>query len=169
MAGFHQSRLPAGPDSQPFRLSGPDACATVEIMNPWVLRTGVAVVANAAALLIAAMILSRFTIEFLPFIVVAVVFTLATMLIKPVAERLAGKYAAGVTWLAGLVTVFLALVIASALAGSAMQIRGFWTWVWATLIVWVGTIAYDLIDDKVIAAVDKRIPGSGSAGSGPTA
>jgi uncharacterized membrane protein YvlD (DUF360 family) len=57
--------------------------------NAWLLRTGVSVVASAVALLIAALILSRFEIEALPFIVVAVIFTLATMLIKPVAENVA--------------------------------------------------------------------------------
>lgn len=115
-----------------------------------------AVVANAIALLVAALILSRFDIEPLPFIVVAIIFTIATMFIKPVAENLAGNFASGATWIAGLVTVLLGLIIANALTGSAMSIDGFWTWVWATLIVFAGTLAYDVVDDQIIARVGKQ-------------
>lgn len=135
-------------------------------MNQWVLRTGVSVVANALALLVAALLLSNFEIEVLPFIVMAVIFTLATMLIKPVAESLAGKFASGATWISGLVTVALGLIIANALAGSAIDISGLWNaWIFAIVIVWLGTLAYDLIDDRVVAEVTKRVPGAGESGS----
>lgn len=126
-------------------------------MNPWLLRTGVAVVANAIALLVASLILGdRFEIEVLPFIIVAIIFTLATMFIKPVAENLAGNFASGATWIAGLVTVVLGLIIANALTGSNFDINGWAGWIFGTLIVFAGTLAYDVIDDKIIARVGKQ-------------
>jgi putative membrane protein len=136
-------------------------------MNPWLLRTGVSVVANAVALLIAALVLgSNFQIEVLPFIIVAIIFTIATMLLKPMTENLAGKYASGATWAAGLVTVLLGLIIANALTGSNLRISGWVGWIFGTLIVWAGTLAYDLIDDSVIARVSKQFGiEEGTAGS----
>lgn len=148
------------------RLSGQPHCAMVLTMIAWVLRTAVAVVANAVALLVAALVLSRFEINVLPFITVAVIFTLAIILIEPIADELAGRYAPGVRWLASLVTVFAGLVIANVVAGDAVSITGVWTWVWATLIVWVGTLVYALVGDRAVAAVERQ---ARRESGGPTA
>jgi uncharacterized membrane protein YvlD (DUF360 family) len=135
----------------------------MDMNKPWLVRTGAAVIANAVALFIAQLVLGGFDIDFGPFIIVAIVFTLATLFIKPVMDNLAGNFASGATWIAGLVTVFLGLVIANVLAGSGMDISGFWTWVWATLIVWVGTLIYDVADDRLIAIVKRSLPGTGES------
>ncbi len=139
----------------------------VRIMIAWVLRTGVAVVANAVALLVAALVLGGFSIDVLPFITVSIIFTLVTMPIRPVADSLAGDYAARVTWVAGLVTVCAGLVIANAVAGDAVTVTGIWTWVWAALIVWLGTLLYVLVEHRVVAGVDKRTRHPGDAASHP--
>jgi uncharacterized membrane protein YvlD (DUF360 family) len=138
-------------------------------MNPWLLRTGVSVVANAIALLIAALLLGRdFDIDVGPFIIVAIVFTIVTMLLKPFIESVATTYASGFTWVAGLITVVLGLIAANVLAGTGMTMTGWQGYVAAPVIVWLGTLAYDLIDDKVIAEVSKRIPGADGAPGTPT-
>jgi putative membrane protein len=121
-------------------------------MNPWLLRAGLAAAANAITLLIAAAVLDRFEINALPFIVAVAIFTLAVIFIKPLIESVAGKYARGATWLAGLVTTYIALLLADILS-DGIQIEGVGTWILATLIVWAGTVVYDLVDDKAIAAV----------------
>jgi putative membrane protein len=121
-------------------------------MSPWLLRAALAAAANAITLLIAAAVLDRFEINALPFIVALAIFTLAVILIKPFVESVAGKYARGATWLAGLVTTYIALLLADILS-DGIQIEGVGTWILATLIVWAGTVVYDLVDDKAIAAV----------------
>ncbi|MEK8227814.1 hypothetical protein NKG05_19490 [Oerskovia sp. M15] len=40
---------------------------------------------------------------------------------------------------------------------SGFDINGFSTWVWATLIVWVGTIVYDLVDEKAVATAKTHV------------
>jgi hypothetical protein len=37
------------------------------------------------------------------------------------------------------------------------------TWILATLIVWAGTLLYDVVDDKIIAAAQGRLSGTGRA------
>ncbi|GAA4920218.1 superfamily IV 4 TMS phage holin [Stackebrandtia albiflava] len=123
----------------------------------WLIRTALALVANAVALAIAALVLPRFEIgSFWLFVLAVVVFTVATMAVK----ALLGRFNRLGTWAAGLVTTWLALLVTDILS-RGIQIEGFFTWVFATVIVWLGTLAYDLIDDRAFAEVDRRIPGSG--------
>lgn len=131
-------------------------------MMRWLLRTAVAIVVNAVALLVAALVLDGFTIRVLPFLTVALIFTIASIVIKPIADAVAGRYAPGVASLAGLVTVILALLAANALAGDAITIDGLWTWVWAVLIIWAATLVYGLVDNQVIKAVTRRIAEPGA-------
>jgi putative membrane protein len=134
-------------------------------MNPWLIRVGCAAAANAITLGIAAALFDKVEINAVTFIVAVVIFTLAAVLLKPLIERAAGEYASGVTWVAGLVTTFLALLVTDTLS-DGLQIDGAGTWVMATVVVWLGTLAYDVIDDRVIAAVGGRLTGpSGSAGT----
>jgi putative membrane protein len=121
-------------------------------MTPWLMRVVLAGVANAITILVAAAVLDRFEINAVPFIVAVVIFTAAVVLIKPSAESLAGKYAKGVTWVAGLVTTYVALLLAD-IFSDGIQIEGVGTWIIATLIVWAGTLLYDLVDDQLIAAI----------------
>ncbi|MGH9112965.1 MAG: phage holin family protein [Acidimicrobiales bacterium] len=132
-------------------------------MNPWLIRIGCAAAANAITLGIAAALFDKVEINAVSFVVAVAIFTLAAVLIKPLAERVAGEYASGVTWIAGLVTTFLALLVTDILS-DGFEIEGAGTWIMATVVVWLGTLAYDVIDDKVIAAVGGRLAGP----SGPT-
>ncbi len=134
-------------------------------MNPWLIRIGCAAAANAITLGIAAALFDKVEINAVTFIVAVVIFTLAAVLLKPLIERVAGEYASGVTWVAGLVTTFLALLVTDILS-DGLQIEGAGTWIMATVVVWLGTLAYDVIDDKVIAAVGGRLAGpSGTTGT----
>jgi putative membrane protein len=143
---------------RPFALWSDHQGVMVVPMKTWVLRIGLAAVANAVTLLIAAAILSRFTIDAAPFIIAVAIFTAAILVFKPVAAEYAGKYAKGFTWFAALVVAWLGLLVTDALS-DGINIEGFWTWVWATLIVWVADIVYDLVDDTLLAEVQSRIGG----------
>jgi putative membrane protein len=126
----------------------------------WLIRVACAAAANAITIAIAAALLDRFEINAVPYIVAVAIFTAAVILIKPIAERLAGDYASGATWLAGLVATYIALLLAD-IFSDGIEIEGFGTWILATLIVWAGTLIYDLVDDKVIAMVGGRVGGAG--------
>jgi putative membrane protein len=80
--------------------------------------------------------------------------------VKPIADKVAGRYASGVTWIAGLATTFLALLLTD-IFSDGLSISGAWTWVGGTVVVWLGTLVYDVIDDKVIATVSDRLGATG--------
>jgi len=134
-------------------------------MSTWVIRIGVAAAANAVTLLVAAAIFDKIEINAWSFIVAVAIFTLAAIAVKPLADRVAGKYASGVTWVAGLATTWLALVITHVFT-DGLTIRGAWVWVAGTVVIWLGTLVYDMVDDKLIAAVQERFTGTGT-GTGP--
>jgi len=121
-------------------------------MNPWIVRTVLAAAANAVTLLIAAALFDKISINAVTFIVAVVIFTVAALAVTPLAERLASQYASGVTWVAGLVTTYLALLVTDILS-DGLEIEGIGTWIMGTVVVWLGTLVYDLVDDKLIASV----------------
>ncbi|HZB40303.1 MAG TPA: hypothetical protein VE487_05020 [Ilumatobacter sp.] len=123
-------------------------------------RTGLAAAANAITIAIAAALFDKFTINALPYIVAVVMFTPAGLLIKPFADRMAGEYPKGAMWVGGLVATYVALLLADILS-DGIQIDGVGTWIIATLIVWAGTLLYDMVVDKVIAAAQGCLSGTG--------
>lgn len=130
-------------------------------LNPWIVRIALAAAANALTLLIAAALFDRIEINAVTFIVAVAIFTLAAVAVKPLAEKVAGRYASGVTWLAGLATTFLALLVTD-IFSDGLQIEGAWTWIAGTVVVWVGTLVYDVVDDKLIASVQGHLTGPGA-------
>lgn len=122
----------------------------------WLLRIACAAAANAVTIAIAAALFDKFEINAVPYIVAVIIFTLVVVLIKPFTDRLAGRYARGATWLGGLVATYVALLLADILS-NGIEIEGIGTWIVSTLIVWAGTLLYDLVDDKVIAAAEGRL------------
>lgn len=135
-------------------------------VNPWIVRIGCAAAANAITLLIAAALFDGIEINAVTFIVAVAIFTLAAVLVKPLAEKVAGQYASGVTWVAGLATTFLALLVTD-IFSDGLSIEGAGTWIMGTVVVWLGTLAYDLVDDKLIASVQGHLGGPDLSGSGP--
>jgi uncharacterized membrane protein YvlD (DUF360 family) len=127
-------------------------------MNPWIVRVVLAAAANALTLLIAAALFDKISINAVTFIIAVAIFTAAALLVKPVAERLAGQYASGVTWVAGLVTTYLALLVTD-IFSDGLSIEGIGTWIMGTVVVWLGTLVYDLVDDKLIATVGSHFAG----------
>src|SRR4029450_8169089 len=126
-------------------------------MNPWIVRVVLAAAANAVTLLIAAALFDKITINAVTFIVAVAIFTLAALVVKPVAERLAGQYASGVTWVAGLVTTYLALLITD-IFSDGLSIEGIGTWVMGTVVVWLGTLVYHIVHEKIIAHARRPLP-----------
>ncbi len=119
-------------------------------MNPRVLSFIVAAIAYGVTLTIADLILDNMRVPWWAGLIAWALFTLSITLLRPVLTRTLSGSVHGYTWVIGLITVLLSLIITTVL--TPMTIRGFWTWVWATLIVWVGTIVYDMVDDRLVKA-----------------
>ena len=107
-------------------------------MVRFLIRAAIFLVTAALGLLIAAWILPDFHIEWGGFLVAAAVFAIAQSLLSPFVFNLARKYASAILGGIGLVSTFLALLIASLFPGG-IRIEGAVTWVLATLIVWIVT------------------------------
>lgn len=127
-------------------------------MNPKVLSFIVAAIAYGVTLVVANLVLEGMHIGWLWGLVAVALFTVTITLLRPVVTRLLGKHVHGWTWVLGLLTVLGSLVVTTLLSpSSGFDIDGFWTWVWATLIVWVGTIVYDLVDEKAVATAASHV------------
>ena len=119
-------------------------------MSPRVLSFIVAAVAYGITLTIADIVLTRMRVPFFTGLLAWALFTLSITLLRPILTRTLSGSVHGYTWVIGLVTVLLSLIITTWL--TPMRISGFMTWVWATLIVWVGTLVYDMVDDRLVKA-----------------
>jgi hypothetical protein len=104
----------------------------------FLIRAAIFVVAAALGLLAAAAILDDVEVTaggfLLTVLIVAVLQSVLTPWIASVAQKYARAFVGGV----GLVSTFVALLVAT-LVGDSLTIRGADTWVLATLVVWVVT------------------------------
>jgi len=113
-------------------------------MERLVLRVGLALAANFIALLIAAVVLDRFTIDEISFVWAVILFTAVTLGTGWVVERLLRTHAPAAVGLASLLTTWLALLITD-LVSDDIQIEGIGTWIVATLIVWGADLVLELM------------------------
>lgn len=109
-------------------------------------RAGLVLASSAVALLAAAIIFDRFTISTLGFPIVVIVFTLVSLVAKPLTESLVRQHAREVYWATGLIATWLTLLITD-LVSDGIQIEGIGTWVFSTVIVWVAAMGADAVAD----------------------
>ncbi|MGR0218519.1 phage holin family protein [Agromyces sp. ZXT2-6] len=98
----------------------------------------ISLVSAALGLLIAAWILEDFHVEPGGFIVAVLVFAIAQAILSPFIFNVARQYASALLGGIGLVSTFVALLIASLFPGG-IRVDGVVTWVLATLIIWIVT------------------------------
>ncbi|WP_298325036.1 hypothetical protein [Haloactinopolyspora sp.] len=123
----------------------------------WLVRLVLALAAHGVLLMIAALLLDKFNLTFVGWIIGTVLFTVFTMLLRGVMTALARKYVSAATFLGGVALVWVGLLLTELVTSSAQfSIEGVGTWIYATLIVWLGTVIYGLVDDRLIAAVSNR-------------
>lgn len=118
-------------------------------MKQLVIQIGIQLGSSAVAIILAAMLLSRFSLGIGGFITAVVVFTIAQSLLVGLVAKLATKYTPALAGAASLVSTWLALVIAN-LPFGGIRIHGFWTWIWATLIVWAVTALCAVVVPKYL-------------------
>ncbi len=102
------------------------------------IRAAIYIGTAALALLIAAWLLPGFGLSVSVFIIAVLVFALAQSILTPFVVNMARKYAPAVLGGIGLVSTFVALLIASFFPGG-ITLSGIDTWVLASLIVWLVT------------------------------
>jgi uncharacterized membrane protein len=123
----------------------------------WIIRIVLALAANGILFLIAATLFDKFSLSFTGWIIGTVLFTVFTVLLRGVAMALARRYASGATFVGGLVLTWAALLLTDLFTSrSNFVLEGVGTWIFTIIIVWIGTVIYDQVDDKLIEAVSDR-------------
>jgi uncharacterized membrane protein YvlD (DUF360 family) len=101
-----------------------------------IVRTAIALVANAVGLIVASLVLDGVDIDVTSFIVAVVIFTIVFALMQPflaVQLRRAGPAVLGGV---ALIATLVSLVVTD-LVSDGLSISGIGTWIAATVIVWV--------------------------------
>lgn len=96
----------------------------------------VSVIANAIALLMAAVLVDRVTVQASGFIVAVLVFTAVSLVVEPLVRQVAIKNVPAMLGGTALIATLISLVVAS-LIGDGLSIEGSTTWVMATVVVWM--------------------------------
>ncbi len=96
--------------------------------------------ANAVALFVADLLLGDLSIRWQSFIFAVLIFSIVEALVEPFLAKMAANQASAIRGGVALAATFIGLVVTNLLS-SGFRIRGFWTWLIATLIVWVGALA----------------------------
>lgn len=107
-------------------------------MVRFLIRAAIFLGTAALGLLIAWWLLPGFHIDWTGFLVAMLVFAIAQSLLSPLITKLASRHAPEVLGGVGLVSTFLALLLATVIA-NGLRLEGLLTWVLATLIVWLVT------------------------------
>jgi putative membrane protein len=112
------------------------------------IRVLLAVGANAIALLLAAAVLDGVEVEAASFIVAVAIFSLASLVVRPVVAWIVTERVRPLLGVVALVTTFIVLVITDLLS-DGLAIDGAIDWILATVIVWAATLLYDVVDEPL--------------------
>jgi putative membrane protein len=112
------------------------------------VRIVLAVVANAIALLIAAALLDGVRIDATGFVIAVAIFSLASLLLRPILAWIVLRWARPLLGVIALVTTFVLLLVTDLLS-DGLEIEGTLDWVLATVIVWLATMIYDVFSRRL--------------------
>lgn len=108
-------------------------------MVRFLIRVAIFLATAALGLLVASWLLPDFRLTMSGFIVEVVIFAIAQSVLTPFIFKLATRYASSLLGAAGLVSTFIALLIAS-IVSDGLTITGVTTWIFGTLLVWIITM-----------------------------
>jgi len=123
----------------------------VRLVAAFVVRFVVACIALA----LASLLLDGFSIHTIAFPLVALVFTVIMMIARAVLDSVLDKHAQWAASFVGLGAAFVALVLTNAFSDH-LTISGASTWLWASLIIWLGGILAELLVGRALV---RRIAG----------
>jgi putative membrane protein len=125
-----------------------------------VVRVVLAFVANAIALLIAATVVDGVSIDATSFVFAVVIFTLASVLLRPILTVVVARSLRPLLGVVGLVTTFAILLITDFLS-DGLNIEGTTDWLLAVVIVWLAQVVYEIFDRRIQRIVMRRVrPGA---------
>jgi putative membrane protein len=101
-------------------------------------------VANAFGLIVAALILDDMSLDTGAFIIAVLIFTVVEVIAQPLLRSIAMKHVEPLLGSVALVTTFVGLLITE-LITDGLDIEGVWTWVLATVIVWLAALLAAII------------------------
>ncbi len=113
-------------------------------MNRFLAQAALLLLANAIALVVAAMLLPGFSINGLGFAVAVCIFTASTVILEPLISKFAQKSAPYLMGGIALVTTFVGLLVTTLLT-RGLSITSIGTWITATLIIWIATVVASLV------------------------
>lgn len=102
------------------------------------IRTAIFLGSAAIGLWVASLVLEDFTLTWQGFLVTVLVFAAAQSILSPFIMKLTARNAPAFLGGVGLVSTFVALLIASVVS-NGLVITGWQTWILATLVVWLVT------------------------------
>lgn len=113
-------------------------------MIRFLLRIAIFLGSSATGLLVAWWLIPGVTVRPLGFLAAVVIFTVAQGILSPFFLKMASRYASAFLGGIGLVSTFVALLLASLFA-SGISIRGIGSWIAATVVVWLVTALATLV------------------------
>ena len=116
--------------------------------------------ANAIGLLVADLVLADLSIDAGAFVFAVLIFTVVEVIAQPLIQKIAVKNAHALVGSVALITTFVGLLITEVIS-DGMDINGVWTWVLATIIVWLagmiaGLILPAIFVKKTVTAANAR-------------
>jgi uncharacterized membrane protein YvlD (DUF360 family) len=118
----------------------------------WLIRIGLSLGANAVALAIAAIVLKQFEITGAGFVVSVVIFSIASLILRPLVVWGVMKLVRPLLGVVGLISTWVILLVTD-IVSDGIQIEGIGTWIAATVIVWLGSVAYELLGGRLLRKV----------------
>lgn len=119
-------------------------------MIRWLISGALHLAANAIGLLIAAIVLEDMSIDGLAFIIAVVIFTVVEVIMQPYFTKMAMSSAKALQGGTVLLTTLVGLIVTN-LVSDGLTITGLSTWIFATLIVWIGALLAGLLLPVLVA------------------
>jgi uncharacterized membrane protein YvlD (DUF360 family) len=116
------------------------------------VRIGLSLEANAIAFVVVASLLDGFEIDATGFIVSVVIFSALSLVLRPILTWLVAKWMRPLLGVVALVTTFAILLITD-LVSDGIQIEGAEAWILGTVIVWLATVIYSLLDEWLLVRI----------------
>lgn len=126
-------------------------------MIRFLLRVAVFLGSSAIGLLVADWLVPGVSVSVWGFVTAVVIFTVAQAILSPFFLKMASRYASAFLGGIGLVSTFVALVLASLLS-NGLSIRGIGSWVAATVLVWLVTAVATVVLPVLILREKKKTP-----------
>ncbi|AZG43627.1 phage holin family protein [Gordonia insulae] len=115
------------------------------------IRTVVYLISAALGILVAGSILDDMNVHAAGFLLAVVIFAAAQLILGPFIVKFVRTNAEAFLGGVGLVSTFVALLLASLLGNDGIEISGVATWIGATVIVWVVTAVGTLFVPYLLA------------------